>query len=644
MSPRRFAVLILVQLLMIGHLIQWLVVGVTLAPIEPSESMETIKHGAITVGFIFFTVAILSTAILGRWFCGWGCHIVMLQDFCASILRRFGGRPKAFHSRFLRWIPLALAVYMFVWPAVYRFAIAPFVQPDLMPTTLSWKLTTTDFWATMPGWAMSIPFLLVCGFLAVWFLGQKGYCTYGCPYGGVFAPVEQAAIGRIRVTDACEGCGHCTAVCTSNVRVHEEVALYGMVVDQGCMKCMDCVSVCPKDALYFGFGKPALGVPVAQHAAKRCDFSITAEIAILASALFAFYAVYFPFGESAGKATVPLLFASGIAACFAFMLWKSWHILSRAPTGFHRISLARAGRIQGAGYAWVAVTTVVLIGLADAFVVNVCAWRAFRNDLQVQLSESAVFSPHAQPVAHDTQVAAQDALAWYERTLPLNAGGIAIFSASRNAIDFRRVWLHAVLGDLPASLAIAQESFACDPQESTAMLLGRVIRAIDRPGEAERYYESISQSHPKFVTLAEERVQWLVQENRIEDAIVIARAAAKESVDSTGGAPLAQRRLSMLLIQQGNVADVEEGIALTRVSILQEPRNAFAHGAIAMGQLRLRQPALALVAITTALEIAPDEASFYDILTEACRALNDDDGAKRATIRAIELRAKLQPH
>ena len=33
-----------------------------------------------------------------------------------------------------------------------------------------------------------------------------------------------------------------------------------MVVDPGCMKCMDCVSVCPNDALYFGFGKTAATV------------------------------------------------------------------------------------------------------------------------------------------------------------------------------------------------------------------------------------------------------------------------------------------------------------------------------------------------------------------------------------------------
>ena len=39
-----------------------------------------------------------------------------------------------------------------------------------------------------------------------------------------FAPV------RIKVTDACDACGHCTTVCTSNVRVHEEVAKHGQLV------------------------------------------------------------------------------------------------------------------------------------------------------------------------------------------------------------------------------------------------------------------------------------------------------------------------------------------------------------------------------------------------------------------------------
>ncbi|MFM7806293.1 MAG: hypothetical protein ACKPEA_00005, partial [Planctomycetota bacterium] len=70
MSRKRFAVLLVVQALMIVHVLHWLWADTTLAPIEPSESMETVKDGVITVGTIFFALALGSTAILGRWFCG----------------------------------------------------------------------------------------------------------------------------------------------------------------------------------------------------------------------------------------------------------------------------------------------------------------------------------------------------------------------------------------------------------------------------------------------------------------------------------------------------------------------------------------------------------------------------------------------
>ncbi len=273
----RAAALLLLNLLMVAHVIQWWIMGKTISPIEPSETMHTLQRGAINAGFIFFSLAILATMIFGRFVCGWGCHILALQDFCGWMLKKIGLTPKPFRSRLLIYVPLIAALYMFVWPTAYRLFASPDPGP-LIPKFTN-HLVTTNFWETFPSVAVAIPFLLICGFLTVYFLGQKGFCTYACPYGGFFGLADKFSPGKIRVTDACNQCGHCTATCTSNVLVHAEVREFKMVVDPGCMKCMDCISVCPNDALYFGFGKPTIAAPKSNAIPRNYSLTWPEEIA-----------------------------------------------------------------------------------------------------------------------------------------------------------------------------------------------------------------------------------------------------------------------------------------------------------------------------------------------------------------------------
>ncbi len=348
---RAFA-LITLNVLMILHVLQWWIMGKTISPIEPSESMFTLQNGYVNAGFIFFSLAILATLIFGRFVCGWGCHVLALQDLCAWILKKIGLKPKAFRSRLLIYIPIVVAFYMFIYPSLVRF----FTKPANEPMISQWTnhVVTTEFWATFPTVAVAIPFLFICGFMTVYFLGQKGFCTYACPYGGFFSLADKVAPGKIRVTDACEGCGHCTAVCTSNVIVHKEVAEYGMVVDPGCMKCMDCVSVCPKDALYFGFGKPAVGVK--QTIKKNYSLTWMEEIVgvlTFAASYFAVWNVY---------QLVPMLMALGIAIVTTYLVLRTLKLLTVKDLSFYKFNLKASGKFQKAGYIFIFLS-LIWIGL-----------------------------------------------------------------------------------------------------------------------------------------------------------------------------------------------------------------------------------------------------------------------------------------
>lgn len=361
-SRRRAAVLIGVHLLIAGHVVHYLLTGRTLSPVEPSEAMYTLEQGLVNAGAIFFAMALLSTLLVGRFVCGWGCHIVAYQDLCGWVMTKLGVKPKPFRSRFLVFAPLVVALYMFVWPAFQR---AVFPSPERAFPGFSNHLMTTEFWKTFPGPVFAILTIFVCGLAAVYFLGAKGFCTYGCPYGGFFGLMDKVSVGGIIVNDDCEQCGHCTATCTSNVRVHEEIKLYGMVVDPGCMKTLDCVSVCPNSALRFGLARPSLlkGKPSAKPPAKRYDFTFAEEllaVLIFIGSTLAFRGLY---------DGPPLLLSVGMGGITAYIELKLLRLFRDPTVRIQNLKMKTAGKLSRAGWAFIPFASLwMLFTLHSGFV------------------------------------------------------------------------------------------------------------------------------------------------------------------------------------------------------------------------------------------------------------------------------------
>ncbi|MER3414551.1 MAG: hypothetical protein C4341_10080 [Armatimonadota bacterium] len=524
----RAAVLISVHLVIAAHIAWWLVKGKAITPVEPSEAMQTLELGYLNAGFIFFVFAILATMVFGRFICGWACHVVAYQDLCGWILRKLGIRPHPFRSRLLIFVPLFAALYMFVWPQVLRiYEGRPFPR-------IVYHLQTEDFWATFPNWQITLLTIGVCGFLIVVLLGNKGFCTYGCPYGAFFGFGDRVAPGRIRVTDACDGCGHCTATCTSNVRVHEEVRLFKMVTDPGCMKCMDCVSVCPKDALYYGFGnvKPPADLRKNKPAAQKYDFALPEEFALIGLFLLTLY-IY-----RGLYAAIPFLLSLGLASITAVLLVHSARLIYKPHVRLQRVQLKRDGRMTKAGATWSLLATLLLAFLSHSMVVQI---RTHEAEASLALADSLYSSGKgADPQALEAARTAKKGYEW------LIANGL--FPVAE--WEYKLASVNLYLGEVQPAERGLRRALAMQPSLHGAhRLLADALLLQGRPEEAAESLNAFLKQEPNDAAARSRLGLLLADLGRHAEAERQAQEALRLEPNNTGF----RKNLALVLAQGGDV-------------------------------------------------------------------------------------------
>ena len=588
--------LISVHILIALHIVHWLLTGETVSPVEPSESMYTLEQGQLNAGFLFFLVAILLTGVFGRFFCGWGCHVVALQDLLNAALRKVGIRPKPFRSRLLAMVPIAIAIYMFVWPSLKRSILIPALE-NWWPQAASflgpiprWSgfenhLLTTNFWQTFPSVAMAIPFLAICGFACVYLLGAKGFCTYGCPYGAFFAGADRLAPGRIVADlDSCEKCGHCSMTCTSNVNVAKEIQVYRQVVSPGCMKCLDCVSVCPKGALSFGWGIPkvlAEPLPKTRMPAHRYDLSLPEEVGIATLFLIAWFSWRGTYEQ------IPMLMATAMAICVSYLGWVLSRLIQKRPISLQKTVLLDASGWRPAGVGLALLTVALLLTTALAGFGRWNQWQANLGIARAETNLDAVFFPtDGVEVGESQRTAAVEARTHLEALRPVGGGGYALLPYKGTLLAERLGYMCAIGGDLAAARDYWESASVRNPSPDLWQRLGQLIALEDG---------------------TEATLQWL-QERRQEVQRNIAETASSDL-------PLPHSRDLLRKLEHLENSVLSNWVATTE----REARQAYQQG----------DPAGAARWLMRTAEWLPQEARVRQAIAELLEEAGDSEGAAR---------------
>ncbi len=375
-------VLASVYLLGALHWLHWRWAGTTIAPAELNESQYTLEHSVLTVGFILMAVAVIATMIFGRFFCGWGCHVLGLQDSAGWLLRRVGFTPKPVRMRVAQWVPLFAMGTMFVWPQLERWwSDAPVAALHVTTDAEGLgSLVTSDLARNLPGPWMSLTTFLVCAGVVTWLLGTRSFCTYVCPYGAVFSLADRASPVRVRLkvldeaggvgTNDCVSCGVCTAACPSHIRVHEEVAEFGRVVNPACLRDYHCIAACPKERLVLGVAKPGGMLSWRQRGRFGVAYDLSAgeeaiALVVMASSVAVLRGLY---------DAVPFFLALAVAVVLAYTTVVAVRLDQGRSVAFAGWPLRLSERTTQAGRWFTALFLLTSVVWLHSAVVRVQSW------------------------------------------------------------------------------------------------------------------------------------------------------------------------------------------------------------------------------------------------------------------------------
>jgi polyferredoxin len=243
-----------------------------------------ISAHTVQKAFYLSLIVIFSTIILGRVFCGWVCPLGTLNNAVGFFgkIRKDVKNLNWYRAKYYLLIfllvsslfslqltgimdplsllirSLSLGVYpsfnysiRAVFDAIYDYGVRGIVDVSEYLYTLL-KQGVLSF--QQPHFRQSsFISLILLVILALNLYEKRFWCRNLCPLGALLGILSRYSILKRSVSEGCNECGACSAVCQGNASPDKK----GQWKSSECLYCWSCDDVCPQNAVSFGFSAGA---------------------------------------------------------------------------------------------------------------------------------------------------------------------------------------------------------------------------------------------------------------------------------------------------------------------------------------------------------------------------------------------------